>query len=69
MKTDENLKGGAGIAEIKYPADFFPEEGFKGIHDPIHARALILESGERIAVISLDASRYSIAFIFFSTLP
>lgn len=54
MKTDENLKGGAGIAEIKYPADFFPEEGFKGIHDPIHARALILESGERIAVISLE---------------
>lgn len=54
MEKDRKWKAGAGMAEIEYPACFFPEEGFFRIHDPIHARVLILEEEERFVIVSLE---------------
>lgn len=54
MKAGSELKAGAGMAPIQYPEEFFPEEGFFGVHDSIHARALLLEYGEQVAVVSLE---------------
>lgn len=48
------LKAGAGIGTIHFPAEMFPVEGFCGIHDDPHVRILLLESGRRTAVVSLE---------------
>ncbi len=54
------FKAGAGKAAIGYPAGFFPYKGFRGrsldgVHDDIHARALLMElDGERFLIISLE---------------
>jgi hypothetical protein len=45
---------GAGKAVISLPEEFFPQEHFYRIHDDIHARAIILESNIRFALISLE---------------
>lgn len=58
--NDENtpsqtLRVGAGRTEIELPAELFPTEGFYGVHDPLHARALLLSSGEtKVAFVSLE---------------
>lgn len=48
------LKAGAGKAVINYPAEFFPQENFGGIHDEIHGRALLLEQKEKVLILSLE---------------
>lgn len=48
------LKAGAGIGTIHFPAVMFPVEGFCGIHDDPHARILLLESGKRTVIVSLE---------------
>ena len=48
------LKAGAGKAIIEIPADFFPQEGFSGIHDDIHVRVVILDSLKKVVLVSLE---------------
>jgi len=48
------LKAGAGKAVIEIPAEFFPQEGFSGIHDDIHARVVILDSEKEVVLVSLE---------------
>ncbi|NTV91493.1 MAG: hypothetical protein HGA22_14230, partial [Clostridiales bacterium] len=46
MKTNKGqLKIGAGRSVIDIPALFFPCENFGGIHDNLHARAILLDNG------------------------
>lgn len=48
------LKAGAGKAEIIFPLEMFPVEGFSGIHDNPHVRILLLEAEIKIAIISME---------------
>ena len=49
-----SLRAGAGRAEIQLPDELFPTEGFTGVHDPLHARLLLLESGGKLAFVSIE---------------
>ena len=42
---EDLLKAGAGRAELFFPAQYFPADGYSGIHDPLACRALLLEKG------------------------
>ena len=53
MKTNE-LYAGAGTARIIFPQELFPHEGFCGIHDDPAARVLLLECGEKVAIVCLE---------------
>ena len=48
------LSAGAGRAEIQFPEELFPLEGFRGIHDAPAARVLLLHCGERAAIVCLE---------------
>lgn len=48
------LQAGAGKAEIRYPKQFFPEEDFVGINDPIHVRALFIKAEIPFLLISME---------------
>ena len=48
------LRAGAGRAPIQLPGELFPTEGFTGVSDPLHARLLLLDSQERVALVSLE---------------
>ena len=49
------LKVGAGRSEIVFPEAMFPmEEGFVSIHDNPHARVMLMERGDQVAVVSLE---------------
>lgn len=48
------LFAGAGCGTIHFPDALFPMEGFKDIHDDPIARVLILECGEKAALVSLE---------------
>lgn len=48
------LKVGAGCAEIHFPDDIFPIEGFKGIHDAPHVRLLVIDCGERVVIGAME---------------
>ena len=48
------LFAGAGCGTIRFPDALFPMEGFKGIHDDPAARVLVLECGEKAALVSLE---------------
>lgn len=46
---------GAGRAEIALPDELFPVDGYQGVHDPLHARALVLDDdGTRHVLVSLE---------------
>lgn len=50
-----SLKVGAGRGEIVFPETMFPmEEGFTSVHDNPHARVMLLECGNQVAVVSLE---------------
>lgn len=49
-----SIRAGAGKAVIQLPEVLFPVEGFTGIHDDICVRAILLEEGIRIAILSLE---------------
>jgi neutral ceramidase len=51
---NEMLLVGVGMAEINLPSEFFPAEGFIGIHDALHARVLLLESDVKFAFVSIE---------------
>ena len=48
------LRAGAGSAKIIFPQEMFPHEGFKGIHDDPQVKALVIEAGERVAIVSAE---------------
>lgn len=49
------LKAGAGTAAIELDPSIFPTEGFNGeIHDDPHVRILLLEAGEKAAIVSCE---------------
>lgn len=49
------FKAGFGKGEISLPAELFPIEGFKGIHDLPNARVMVMQSGaEMMAIVSLE---------------
>lgn len=58
MKEQIRLRAGAGKSEIHYPADLFPfRDGpdiWTGIHDAPCARAVILECGMKLLLLSLE---------------
>ena len=54
------FKAGAGRAVLSFPEEYFPNEGYKGIHDDMHVRVLLMESGEvraAVAVFELSSVR------------
>lgn len=49
------LKAGAGVGTIHMDPSIFPTEGFSGeINDDPHVRILLLEAGERAAIVSCE---------------
>jgi neutral ceramidase len=50
----EALRTGAGRAVIELPGELFPTEGFTGVHDRLRARILLLESGNKVAFVSIE---------------
>ena len=48
------LKVGAGSAKILFPQEMFPHEGFKGIHDDPQVKVLVIEAGEKVAIVSAE---------------
>lgn len=51
---ENKLKAGAGKAEIRFPEEMFPVEGFSGIHDDPHIRVLLLEAGIKAAIVTIE---------------
>ncbi len=54
MKKELTLLAGAGRAEIQLPEGMFPTEGFIGVHDPLHVRVLLMEQGEKAALVAVE---------------
>lgn len=51
----ESLRVGAGRREIMIPKEFLATENFRTIHDPIHARAIVIKAeGNLFALVSLE---------------
>ncbi|MGN1027180.1 MAG: hypothetical protein ACI4P4_12345 [Faecousia sp.] len=51
----QQLCAGAGIGVLRFPQDYFPSDGFSGVHDPMHAKALLLVRGQtRGAIVTLE---------------
>ena len=53
MNTNK-LHVGAGTARICFPKELFPLEGFCGIHDDPAVRVLLLDCGEKAAIVCLE---------------
>jgi hypothetical protein len=51
---NNQLRAGAGSAEIVFPEEMFPVEGFVGIHDNPHVRILLLESDTKMAIVAME---------------
>ena len=49
-----SLRVGAGRSEIELNAALFPTEGFIAVHDPLHARVLVLEGDNKIVLVSIE---------------
>lgn len=48
------LKAGAGKAEILFSAEYYPQDGYAGGYNAMHARSLIIECGLRVVLVSLE---------------
>jgi hypothetical protein len=52
---ENKFKAGAGKAVLNFPPEYFPSEGYYGIHDNMHAKALLMESnGFRCGLVTLE---------------
>lgn len=49
-----NLRAGAGCAELHFPEQYFPREGFSGEYDPVSVRTLLLEGEDAVAIVSFE---------------
>jgi len=61
-KTESsNLYVGAGVAEMKFPTDFFssPVDGYTGVHDQLHVRVLLMEKEAKTAIVSVEMTSIS----------
>ena len=47
------LRAGAGKAEIQLAQDLLPMQGFSAQHDPLEARVLVVEAGDRRAALAV----------------
>ena len=54
MKESNLLRAGAGRANIHFPQEMFPTDGFCKVHDDPYIRVLILESGIRFAIVEAE---------------
>ncbi|MFK4101541.1 hypothetical protein ACI2L1_15965 [Streptomyces sp. NPDC019531] len=53
--TGRGLTAGAGKAAVDLPPSLFPVDGFTAVHDPLHARVLVLDDGaSRLALTVID---------------
>jgi len=50
----EKFKAGAGCGEICFPDEMFPTDGFAAVHDNPHIRVLVLDCGQRAAIVSME---------------
>lgn len=51
----KELYAGAGKAVVKIPGEFFRASGaFSGIRDDLHVRAVLLDNGEQVCLVSLE---------------
>lgn len=49
------LKAGAGIGTMYFPEQYFPSDGFSGVHDDMHAKVLLLEQSDtKGALVTLE---------------
>lgn len=49
------LKAGAGTAKLCFPGNYFPSDGYAGVHDDMHAKVLLLTQGAvRGAIVTLE---------------
>lgn len=53
MKVNQ-LHAGAGAAPICFKQEMFPTEGFCGIHDDPFLKVLLLDCGEKVAIVSVE---------------
>ncbi|MFJ4621835.1 hypothetical protein [Streptomyces sp. NPDC088812] len=52
---DDTFTAGAGRAAVDLTDGILPVDGFTGVHDPLHARALVLDDGRtRLALVVID---------------
>ncbi len=49
-----SFQAGAGSAEIVLPETFFPADSLYGVHDNPHVRILLLDAGERAALVAVE---------------
>ncbi|MBI9050336.1 MAG: hypothetical protein JEZ00_13015 [Anaerolineaceae bacterium] len=57
------LQAGAGKCDIHFPDDFFPTEGYTGVHDELKIRLILLECGNKIAIVSIELTSIPDEFI------
>lgn len=49
------LQAGAGIGTLHFPEHYFPADGYAGVHDDIHAKALLLVQGaQKGGIVTLE---------------
>ncbi len=48
------LRAGAGCAAVPITEDILPLDGFTAVRDPLHVRTVILESGIRVVIASVE---------------
>lgn len=48
------LRAGAGAAPMCFQQEMFPTEGFCGIHDDPFLKVLLLDCGEKVAIVSVE---------------
>jgi hypothetical protein len=49
------LRVGAGVGTLHFPDGYFPSDGYSGVHDDIHVKALLLECGdEKGAIVTYE---------------
>ncbi len=52
--STKQLYAGAGSAPIRFASELFPYESFCGIHDDPMARVLVLDCGQRVAIVCME---------------
>lgn len=52
---ESSLFAGAGCHALDFPPEYFPSDGYAGLHDPLHAKVLLLrQGGIRGAIATLE---------------
>lgn len=52
---DSSLFVGTGLHTLDFPPEYFPSDGYTALHDPLHAKVLLLRQGEDSgAIVTLE---------------